>query len=106
VVVRQVGWVRTNSLSTAIIFGIRTGRETEDEDDFRPETNPYQDWMLYGRADQVDANELGGGAAFQRFDIRSRRRVDEIGQSLFFAAQAVSGAPTGRLHWRGLLKVM
>jgi len=105
-ILRQVGWVRANTLSTAYRFGIRVGNETEDEDDFRPRTNPYQNWMFYGRVDQVDANELGGGAAFQRFDLRSRRRIDEIGQSLFFAAEADSGAPTGRLHWRGLLRVM
>jgi len=105
-VLRQIGWVRANALSTAYTWGLRVGNETEDEDDFRPGTNPYQNWMAYGRVDQVDANELGGGAAFQRFDIRSRRRIDEIGQSLFFAAQSATGSPTGRLHWRGLLKVM
>jgi len=109
-VLRTVGWVylRTANVNS-IHFGMRLVQDTELSVVGLPtldvELAPLQDWMLYGRLlNGVVTDPLGEGPHFQRFDLRSKRKLTDAGQQIAFAGKNSSAvAATWEVHLRMLI---
>jgi hypothetical protein len=78
--------------------GILVAPRTVDTVDIAPGTNPHLDWMWWRK---MHVGE-GGGAdvdlTFVSVDVKSMRRMDEIGQGLFFVVE-LAGTLAGTLDF-------
>jgi len=105
-VVRIVGWHACSNDGTVVKSGIRRGTFREDPDDMDPIAFNFQDWMYLQVNQSLVATDRAGGPAFERFDLRGKRKLDEIDTTLWWATSAITvGAPSaaGRVHARVLL---
>jgi len=53
-----------------------------------PVTQPHEDWMYWKYLRYWDAGRASQGQAAWDFDVRSQRKMAELGQTLWFVAQA------------------
>jgi len=99
-VLRSIGWVQLSSGNAQVAFG--KFPDMVDAVDISPTASPYLDWYFYRRLVVVGGTDLASHAAGYQFDISSRRRLDEVNESLFFAAEG-NVASAGVIHNRMLL---
>jgi len=103
-VVRSVGWINCTA-GTTIYTGLLVGSSTLDIADADPSVDFYEDWMFHDKISGVINEDRSGGSAFHRFDIRSKRRLDELGETLWWRMGVTAGGvgATFSLNARHLL---
>ena len=102
-VVRLVGWIKAETLATETSWGIVVGGDGETTVSLDPEANRYRDWMAKGYLHNGVVEDRSGGSAFHRFDIRSKRKMTDVGQDLILAIRSVAGTSSTRFHVRALV---
>ena len=110
-ILRMVGWVSlTRAAATDASlsdWGFIVDTDLSDVDDHAPTASPYIDWMAKGRLNlQPTTLVVGEDQAFQRFDLRARRRLPDVNTTLWFVSQnpgAPVGSPLLRMHVRVLI---
>lgn len=62
-------------------------QETTEVPDYGPQLDPHADWMAWGRVQAVATYPTDNIIATADVDVRSMRKIDELGQTLVLALQ-------------------
>jgi len=102
-ILRIIGTVELAAAATVARCGIRVITEQEDNLDVLPQSFPHQDWMWNARLSAPTVDHLSSAIACRVFDLRGRRRLKTVSDTLGFAAEQVAGAPSLAVHTRVLV---
>jgi len=103
VILRIIGTVELSAPGTVARCGIRVATEQEDNLDVMPQTFPHQDWMWNARLSAPTVDHLSSPIACRVLDLKGRRRLKTVSDTLVFAAEQVAGAPSLAVHMRVLV---
>jgi len=102
-ILRIIGTLELGGATQVARCGIRVATEQEDAADVLPQTFPHQDWMYNVRLSAPSVDHLSSAIASRPFDLRGRRRLKTVSDTLVFAAEQVAGTPSLALHTRVLV---
>lgn len=106
--------VAADYLVHGMYFGIRVEdfnsallQETTEVPDLGPQLDPHADWMAWGRVQPVATYPTDNIVATADVDVRSMRKIDELGQTLVLAMQTtVSSASQATINCSATTSVL